>query len=56
MVGQDALLTIRTIHGLTVYSDLYAKSQNISTVHLQPGVYFLQVVSIGGFQQVVKFI
>jgi hypothetical protein len=54
--GNDPLITIRTIHGLTVYQDFYSKSQSINTLPLQAGVYYLQVAGHGGFQKVVKFI
>jgi hypothetical protein len=55
-VGKDPMITIRTIHGLTVYQDSYSKSQSINTLHLQSGVYYLQVAGQGGFQKVIKFI
>jgi hypothetical protein len=54
--GKDPVITIRTIHGLTVYQDSYSKSQSINTLHLQSGVYYLQVAGQGGFQKVIKFI
>lgn len=56
LAGGKAVVTIRNVQGLTVYQDSYSKSQNINTLHLQAGVYFLQVVGNGGFQKVVKFI
>jgi hypothetical protein len=55
-VGKDAVLSILTIQGLSVYEGTYSKSSSISTVDLKPGVYVLQVVSNNGFQRVVKFI
>jgi hypothetical protein len=54
--GKDPLITIRSIQGLTVYQDLYSKSQSINTLGLRPGVYYLQVAGNSGFQKVVKFI
>jgi hypothetical protein len=54
--GKDPLITIRSIHGLTVYQDFYSRSQSINTLHLKTGVYYLHVAGDGGFQKVVKFI
>ena len=55
-VGQDALLTILTIQGVSVYEGTYSKSSNIRTADLKPGVYVLHIVSNNGFHKVVKFI
>jgi hypothetical protein len=54
--GKDPMITIRTIHGLTVYQESYSKSQSINTLHLPAGVYYLQVAGQGGFQKVIRFI
>ncbi|HEX6223130.1 MAG TPA: T9SS type A sorting domain-containing protein, partial [Chryseolinea sp.] len=52
----EPMITIRTIHGLTVYQDSYSKSQSINTLHLPTGVYYLQVAGNGGFHKVIRFI
>lgn len=55
-IGKDAMLSILTIQGLSVYKGTYSGSSSISTVDLKPGMYVLQVVSRNGFQRLVKFI
>ena len=55
-VGKDAVLSIRTIHGQSVYEGTYSKSSSINTSDLKPGMYILQVVGNNGFKRVVKFI
>jgi len=55
-VGKDAILSIITIQGVSVYEGTYSKSSNIRTDDLKPGVYVLHVVSNNGFHRVVKFI
>ena len=55
-VGKDALLSILTIQGVSVYEGTYPKSSNIRTDDLKPGVYVLHIVSNNGFHKVVKFI
>jgi hypothetical protein len=55
-VGKDAVVSIRTLQGLTVYEGTYAKSSAISTANLKPGVYVLQLVSISGVRRTIRFI
>ena len=54
-IGNDAVLTILTMQGLSVYEGAYSKSSRISTSDLRPGVYIL-VVSNKGYQRIRKFI
>jgi hypothetical protein len=55
-LGKDAVLTILTIQGVSVYKGTYSKSSSINTADLKPGVYVLHVVGNNGFHRVVKFI
>ena len=54
-IGNDAVLTILTMQGLSVYEGAYSKSSSISTSELKPGVYIL-VVRNNGFQRMGRFI
>jgi len=54
--GNDAVLSILTMQGLTVYEGPYSKLSGVSTSDLRPGVYILVVVSNNGFQRMRKFI
>lgn len=54
--GDDPLITIRSIHGLTVYQNPYSKSRSINTLLFPAGVYYLRVAGHGGFQKIVRFI
>ena len=55
-IGKDAVLSIRTIYGQSVYEGTYSKLSSIKTSELKPGMYILQVVGNNGFKRVVKFI
>jgi len=54
-IGNDAVLSILTIQGLSIYEGTLSTSSSIRTSDLKPGVYIL-VVSNNGFQRIRKFI
>jgi len=54
-IGNDAVLSILTMEGLSIYEGTLSKSSSIRTSDLKPGVYVL-VVSNNGLQRIRKFI
>jgi hypothetical protein len=54
-VGKDALISILTIQGISVYDGTYSKSSSINTADLRPGVYVMHVVG-NNSHRVIKFI